>query len=110
MKITKTEKSLLGLFLIKEIVAIFFTPFSKALVEIDGFVSSVWCNSDKGVIITKHPAVPETAHYYNSFDTDAHSPVVEIAVTILQITSNSLLIYSHQSLCSVETVGCGNYG
>lgn len=27
MKITKTEKSLLGLFLIKEIVAIFFTPF-----------------------------------------------------------------------------------
>jgi len=44
--------------------------------------------------VTNHPSVSGTAHYPNSLDNDAQQGIliVEITVTILQITSNSLLI------------------
>lgn len=69
----------------------------------------MWRHAGEGLVMTKHPAVSGTAHYYSSFDIAAHYPVVEIAMTVVQISSNSLLIYLLQSFCSLESVRC-NYG
>lgn len=69
----------------------------------------MWCHADKGLVMAEHPAVSGTAHYDSSLDMAAHYPLVEIAVTVLQISSNSLFIYLLQSFCSLESVRC-NYG